>query len=216
MKQIIENLKNWQAKKRDKSFVINLLESVDYFKINYPILDDNSESYHLYAGLERRKESYVFILYMIAKNKDTPESFRRYGEEMTLFIKRFEMVNIILGQDTEITGEEAQKRKTRWRSEIRKWVEGNVVFDVFDLPKQDFDFTNTSIQMEGHFGIKDKEQEVGAGIETTICPDIIIYQTNSESGAQAFFDMAKLSPPYLNSAYQKEFFLLNYKIEQDL
>ena len=221
MEEIIENLLNWQKKKNDKSFMFKILFKANYFKIKYPIKDDNSESYHFYAALEKvnkhdKKEEYKFIMYVISKNRDTKEYLEKNNNERNnneKIIEKLDVINILHGQDhtTEITEVEAKKRINRWCKDIKEWLDENEVFDVFDIPKSDFDFKNKKISMEGHFGIKDiinnqNESKVG------FSPDIVIYQTDSESFEQTFYDMAKLSPPYRNEKYKDECSLLNHKL----
>lgn len=228
MKQILENLQNWQTKKKNKSDITAILIEAEYFDIHYLKDDDEAKSYHIYPALEiiqdkeKKTKEYKFILYMVAENKDNKKFLDDYKGDFNEIIRKFNVVNCALGEDVEISEKEAKERKARWSKEIADWVKNNEVFDVFDIPMKDFNFTDDLITMEGHFGMKDcneKEDEKEAPIEKAsliekkASPDIVIYQTNSESKKQAFFDMARLSPPFRHTKPKEEFALLQYEIE---
>lgn len=228
MKQILENLQNWQTKKKNKSDITAILIEAEYFDIHYLKGDDEAKSYHIYPALEiiqdkeKKTKEYKFILYMVAENKDNKKFLDDYKGDFNEIIRKFNVVNCALGEDVEISEKEAKERKARWSKEIADWVKNNEVFDVFDIPMKDFNFTDDLITMEGHFGMKDcneKEDEKEAPIEKAsliekkASPDIIIYQTNSKSKEQAFFDMARLSPPFRHTKPKEEFALLQYEIE---
>lgn len=219
MKQILENLQNWKTKKEDKVFITDLLLRADYF--NMRNLDkDDSESYHLYPALEevsREKDSiphYQFIVYAISKNKDTDEYLMKNINNFEKFIKKFDIVQAKIGENTRIPTPEAKERKSRWTSEIKNWIDKNEVFEVFDIPKENFRFKNALITMNGHFGMKnDIEQKEGVSEIKGVVPDLIIAYENPLGSA--YFDMAKLSPPFRNQAHEKQFALLNFKLFRD-
>lgn len=232
MKQILENLQNWQTKKKNKADITAILIKAEYFDIHYLKGDDEAKSYHIYPALEiiqdkeKKTKGYKFILYMVAENKDNKKFLDDYKGDFNEIIRKFNVVNYTLGEDVEISEKEAKERKERWSKEIADWVKNNEVFDVFDIPMEDFNFTNKWISMEGHFGMKDCNEKEGekedkkeapiekaSPIEKKASPDIVIYQTNSESKEQAFFDMARLSPPFRHTKPKEEFALLQYEIE---
>lgn len=222
MKQILENLQNWQTEKKDKSAIASILKIADYFDINYPNAD-GSASYHFYPALElvkgEKEDVTQLIMYMISKKRDTKAFLDTYKGDWNEVIRKFTVINTPFGEgkgeddDTKISEKEAMERKMRWSKEIGAWVEKNEVFDVFDLPMEDFNFKDSSITMQGHFGMKEVKVEEGTTFtEVKSSPDLIILQTNMQLKSQAYFDMAKLSPPFKNTQYQEEFALLQYKM----
>jgi len=217
--EIVNNIRNWQKIKKDSSLMTDLLSKANYFEIDYSAPKDESEYYHLYPAVEiaedikKECKVYSFIFYMISKNRDNKEFLDKNKDNIDQFINKFHVINSPLIQDTEISKDEAAIRKRRWGTEIKKWISENEVFEVFEIPKEDFKFNDDYVVMQGHFGIKDivdfqddKSEIIGHS------PDIMIYQINAQHKRESFFDMAKLSPPFRNMEHEKEFLLLKYNV----
>lgn len=210
MKEIITNLQNWQVHKEDLSLMNDLLSKADFFKIDYEILDDNSESYHLYPALEifedsEQNQSFQLVFYMISKNSDTKDFISDNKDNIETYIKKFNVIDKLLFQDTEITEEEATIRKNRWSKDIKDWIFENEMFEVFDIPSEDFNLTD-EVKLQGHFGMKEVQHEDNLS-QTNFLPDIMIYHLNPDDSLISFFDMARLSPPY--GRQRSEFALLD-------
>jgi len=199
MKEIITNLQNWQVHKEDLSLMNDLLSKADFFKIDYEISDDNSESYHLYPALEifedsEQNQSFQLVFYMISKNSDTKDFISDNKDNIETYIKKFNVIDKLLFQDTEITEEEATIRKNRWSKDIKDWIFENEMFEVFDIPSEDFNLTD-EVKLQGHFGMKEVQHEDNLS-QTNFLPDIMIYHLNPDDSLISFFDMARLRPPY--------------------
>lgn len=219
MEEIINNLQNWQKIKKDSSLLNDLLINANYFEISYSVPDDHSEHYHLYPAVEiaenteKQSKAYNLIFYMISKNRDNKEFLDKNKDHIDQFINKFPVINRDVIQGTEISKEEARNRKSRWNNEIEKWLSENTVFEVFEIPKEDFTFNDDQVIMQGHFGIKDIVEWQNDNPKIIgYCPDIMIYQINSLDKTESFFDMAKLSPPFRNREHEKEFSLLKYNL----
>lgn len=202
LSQITNNLKNWQDNKKDVDFMNNLLSKADSFKIDYNVDEDNSESFHFYPALEiiedkKQNKSFELIFYIISKNRDTEEFLTKNEDNIDQFIKKIKVINKQLIQDTKITEKEAILRKERWNTELKKWIAENEMFEVFDIPCEDFNLKDEVI-MIGHFGMKNVEQEKEENILSvdSFSPDIIVQQLSLDGKSTSFFDMAKLSPPF--------------------
>lgn len=207
MDVILTNLKNWQENKKDTALMMELLIKANSFKICYNVSYDSSEFFHLYPALEQneKEQNFNLIIYMISENRDTKEFIEKNWDDADQFIKKYQISTDFtnpcskenpLTLETEISIEEAQLRKSRWSSEISNWLIQNDIFEVFELPSVDFNF-ESNIALEGQFGIKEANEMDNNKIAiSTYVPDIMIYQTNSDTGTISVFDMAKLSPPY--------------------
>lgn len=211
--EILENLKNWQNYKKDADLMSALLSKADSFKIDYKVIDDRSTSYHFYPALEiiedeKQNKTFEFIFYMISKNRDTNDFLDKHRDTIEEYIKRIKIMNKPLLEDTQITEKEAKVRKDRWSTELKKWIGKNEMFEVFDIPGEDFNLSEKVI-MRGHFGMKEAEEEKEELIqsEASFAPDIIIQQVNLDGTSTSFFDMARLSPPWRKR--EVEFALLN-------
>lgn len=211
--EILNNLKNWRNYKKDAELMHALLSKAASFKIEYKVMDDNSESYHFYPALEimedeKQNQTFEFVFYMISKNRDTEDFLDKHRDTIEKYIKKIKVSTKQLIEDTEITEEEAKVRKARWRTELKKWIEKNEMFEVFDIPAEDFNL-NEKVIMHGHFGMKEAEEkkEEIALSETSFSPDIIIQQVNLDGTSTSFYDMARLSPPWRKREF--EFALLN-------
>lgn len=219
VKEIIDNLRNWQKFKNNPPLMLELLSKASYFDIDNSISEDESPCYHLYPAIEieedREKKSAVYslIFYMISKNRDNKEFLDKNKENIDQFIKKFQVINRHLIGDTEISKDVAENRKKRWSREINKWLSENEVFDVFEIPTEDFKFNDDHVVMQGHFGIKniiDGQSDQPA--ITGYAPDIMIYQIHSQAQTESFYDMARLSPPYRNMEHENQFSLLKYNV----
>lgn len=218
MEEIITNLKNWQAHKKDVDLMNKLLGKADFFVIDYRVADDSSESYHFYPALEiiedkEENQKFELVFYMISKNRDSPDFLEKNKNTIEQFIKKFKVINKKLNQDNEITKEEAEVRKHRWITDLKKWIGENEMFEVFDIPSDDFNL-NDKVIMQAHFGMKVaendedvQENEKSNLKETAFSPDVIIYQLNLDGTSTSCFDMARLCPPWRKR--ELEFALLN-------
>ena len=199
MKEIVTNLQNWQTHKKDVDLMNDLLSKADSFKIDYKVAEDNSESFHLYPALEifkdeNQKKTFELVFYMISKNRDTDDFLDKHIETIGEYIKEFKVINKELLENTQITEEEAQLRKERWSTDLKSWIGENEMFEVFDIPSEDFNL-NDEVLMQGHFGMKVAEEDKVLST-TGFSPDIIIQQLNLDGSSTSFFDMARLSPPF--------------------
>lgn len=223
MDEIIKNLKNWQNLKTNSTLITNLLSNASYFKIDCSAPIDTSKYYHFYPALEKIKNTnegcdsnnYNFLFYMISMDNDNKKFIDDNKKNINLFINRFNVINkFLIGEDTEISKDEALRRKKRWKSdEIKKWISNNEVFNVIKIPSEDFKFNDKNIALQGHFGMKNSiDYQNDKSSTTDYSPDIMIYQIDSKEQTEYFFDMAKLSPPYRSSEQVNEFSLLKYNM----
>lgn len=162
---------------------------------------------------KEQNQTFELVFYMISKNRDTSDFLEKNKNTIEQFIKKFKVINKELKQDSEISKEDAEVRKHRWITDLKKWIGENEMFEVFDIPSDDFNL-NDKVIMQGYFGMKvaenDKdvqENEKSNLKETVFSPDIIIYQLNLDGTSTSFFDMARLSPPWRKR--ELEYALLN-------
>ncbi|MCP1994617.1 hypothetical protein [Flavobacterium sp. HSC-61S13] len=165
VKEIIDNLRNWQKFKNNPPLLLELLSKASYFEIDNSSSEDESACYHLYPAVEieedseKKLEAYSLIFYMISKNRDNKEFLDKNKDHIDQYINKFQVINRHLNEDTEISKEVAEIRKKRWSHEIEKWLSENEVFEVFEIPTGDFKFNDDHVVMQGHFGIKDRKRE---------------------------------------------------------
>lgn len=219
LRDIITNLRNWQKLKNNPSLILELLSKANYFEIDNSTSEDESACYHLYPAVEieedidKKSKVYSLIFYMISKNRDNKEFLDRNKDNIDQFINKFQVINRNLIGDTEISKDVAENRKKRWSREIKKWLFENEVFEVFEIPKEDFQFNDDHVVMQGHFGIKDiVDSQTDQPAITGYAPDIMIYQIHPQAQTESFYDMARLSPPYRNMEHEKQFSLLKYNL----
>jgi len=214
---VFNSLNAWQTNKHKEAFISDALSEVRQFEITLPDIDSSATAIHFYIGLDKYPflngdESHATRLYMhaICDSYDQVDVVKSQWMNMPNLISSGLASNVepiidtsLPSHDTpnEITPTEAEHRVQLW-SHISEWAQYSCMFDVFKVPIEDFDITDTSCSYTGFFAMKDT-------LQGNLEPDLVIQKT-SDSGEVAYMDSVRSAPPYRNLEEKNSFGLLNF------
>ncbi|MGV8964612.1 MAG: hypothetical protein ACOH2V_14695 [Candidatus Saccharimonadaceae bacterium] len=189
LEEVVSTISNWNALKRDKKKVLDLVSKYSSFKIRVPENSKCDKKFHIYFGVRKNAmhPNYAMVMHVISDFNDQGEVLKKIeATDPYIFSVDFDLN---LGNPYEIDEQEATMRKVAWQDSkvLERWLLSNDVFEMFVIDKDNFlpDHNYTA-----HFGMKRDPDNEGSYI-----PDIII-QNDSMNYKTFFYDLARLCPPY--------------------